>query len=130
VNPGDTYIRAGKHIKADPHLWVIVSDPSNDSQVVAVNFTSQRSDKDQSCVAYPGEHAFIQKESVVLYSEARVVPKSALYSAISAGLLKWQQPVSSPLLAKIRSGACASIKNIPLAAKRMLQSQGILPPDK
>ncbi|MBI3469610.1 MAG: hypothetical protein HY000_41955 [Planctomycetes bacterium] len=128
MKAGDTYIRAGKHIAADPHLWIIISDPAKDKQLVAVNVTSQRTDKDQSCVLYQGEHEFLQKESVIMYSGARVVLESAILSAISSGLLKRKKSISRSVLARVRKGAVGN-KNLPLNAKRILQAQGIIPPD-
>ncbi len=126
MQAGDTFIRAGKHVKTDPHLWVIISDPAKNSSVVTVNVTSQHIEKDQSCVIQSGEHSFVTKESVILYPEARVVLKSQILSGIQSGLLKNHNRVSQPLLARIRTGA-AKTKDLPLAAKRMLQAQAIIP---
>jgi hypothetical protein len=28
MRAGDTFIRSGKHVAADPHLWVVISDPA------------------------------------------------------------------------------------------------------
>ena len=68
---GDTFLRAGRHVKTDPHLWIVISDPAKDrAYLVAANVTSQRIDKDQSCV----EHDFISRESVVLYSAQESSP--------------------------------------------------------
>jgi hypothetical protein len=129
MNAGDTYIRAGKHVNTDPHLWIVISDPAKDkSRLVAVNVTSQRIDKDQSCVIYAGEHEFITRESVVLFSGARIVPESAILGAVSAALLKFQKRVSAGLLSRIRLAAGKTI-HLPLAAKRILQSQDIIPQD-
>jgi hypothetical protein len=93
-----------------------------------VNFTSQRIDKDQSCVIYPGEHPFVESETVVLYAGARIVPESAILAAVSAGALKLHKVISKKLLARIRGGAARS-NQLPLAAKRLLQAQGLIPPD-
>ena len=129
MRAGDTYIRAGKHVAADPHLWIIISDPRQDkSHLVAVNATSQRSDKDQSCVIHAGEHSVITKESVILYAGARIVTESQLLAAVSAKLLKLKSATSPALLKKIRDGAAVT-NMLPLAAKRTLQSQGIIPQD-
>src|SRR5688572_30204595 len=127
MRAGDTYIRAGRHVAADPHLWVIISDPAKDkSQLVTVNVTSQRIDKDQSCVVQAGEHPVVVKESVVFYAGARVVPESAILAGVSAKLLKLKSAVTAALLKRIRQGAALSDK-LPLAAKRLLQAQGIIP---
>jgi hypothetical protein len=128
MRAGDTFIRAGKHVKSDPHLWVVISDPSASSNLVAVSFTSQRIDKDQSCVILPGEHPFVTHESVILYAGARVVPESAIFAAVHAGVLKFHSRVSQRLLAKIRKGAAVT-SHLLLQAKRILQAQAIIPLD-
>ena len=93
-----------------------------------MNVTSQRIDKDQSCVISPGEHDFIAHESVVLYAGARIVPESAILSAQTAGLLRFHKRVGPSLLERIRAGA-ARTSYLPLAAKRILQAQKIIPWD-
>jgi len=122
----DTYIRAGRHVPTDPHLWVIISDPNQDrARLVAVNLTSQRTDKEQTCVIQPGEHAFVKHETVVMYAGARVVSESMLLSAKAAGMLRFPRAVSQALLKRIREGAEKS-NRLPIAAKRILIEQGLI----
>jgi hypothetical protein len=126
MRAGDTYIRAGKHISTDPHLWVVISDPSKDrSKVVAVNLTSQRTDKEQTCVIQPGEHPFVTHETVVMYAGARVVSESMILSAKQAGMFDFPSPVSPTLLSRIRDGAEKS-RRLPTAARRVLIDQGLI----
>ena len=41
------------------HLWVVISLPDEIGEVVVVNLTSHRDNKDQSCVIEAGEHPFV-----------------------------------------------------------------------
>ena len=46
-----TFLLAEDHQDIDPHLWVVLSDPiQNSNQVVLVSLTTWREDKDQACV--------------------------------------------------------------------------------
>lgn len=128
MRAGDTFIRRGKHVDTDPHLWIVISDPEKDrSHLVCVNITSQRIDKDQSCVILPDEHPFVTQESVIQYRGARVVPESGIRSAVEARVLKYHSPVTAALLERIRNGAITP--HLPLGARRLLQLQGVIPTD-
>lgn len=128
MRPGDTYIRAGNHIKTDPHLWIVISDPSKNTSLVTVNVTSQGIDKDQACVLNAGEHRFIEHESVIMYAGARLPLESMILEAIRNGMLRKHDQVSNAILGRIQAGAAKSDK-LPLGAKRILQAQGIIPHD-
>ena len=123
---GDTFIRAGRHVATDPHLWVIISDPAKDkARLAVVNFTSQRIDKDQSCQINPGEHPFVTRNTVICYDGARIVSESTILAAVSSGTLRLHSAVNGSLLDRIRSGA-ATTPHLPLGVKRLLQAQQII----
>ena len=126
MRAGDTYIRAGRHIKADPHLWVVISDPTKDrGKLVVVNLTKQRTDKEQTCVIQPGEHPFVTEETVIMYRGARIVSEAMILSATQNGMLRLHSAVSKPLLDRIRKGAEDS-HMLPTAARRVLIDQGLI----
>lgn len=62
------------------HLWFVVV--VKDGTAVIANFTSWRLGYDESCVVEAGEHPFLRKRSIVLYSAARVVPICNLEAAL------------------------------------------------
>jgi hypothetical protein len=78
VEIGDAFLLENRTI--DPHLWIVISDPSADSvNVVIVNLTSHDDpSKDASCFLQPGEHPWITHETCVRYKDARVVAESQL----------------------------------------------------
>ena len=61
---GDTFLNV--------HLWVVCTLPDSERSVVAINFTTKRSDSDDSCVIRAGEHPFVAHDTVLAYSKARV----------------------------------------------------------
>ena len=124
MKAGDTYRFTrlpGK--KTDIHLWVIISDPSLDDQkVLSINLTTHRPWKDGSCIIYPGEHPFVRHDTCIWYIEPRTTPLADLVSQLRAGLIAADEPVSGPLLERIRKGGCHSL-SMPNGAKRILMAQ-------
>lgn len=106
VSPGDTFIPLAP--QRDGHLWVVISEPTVQSRVAIVNFTTRRPPCDDSCVVQPGEHSFIVRESILLYARARLQDLDALVSHLTAGFYVPREPVSKPLLRRIQEGAFVS----------------------
>ena len=124
MNAGDTFFLVLPF--DDDHLWVVISDPSLDAQnVVAVNFTSWRADKDQACIVQPGVHPFITSKSCIAYRDARVRPDQYWNTRVESGGAKQQNAVTAALLARIRQGAKVS-KFIELEKLKILEDQGVI----
>ena len=106
---GDTLLVA-KHPDATPHLWILVTDPDANGDVVIVNVTDFRNHSDQTIVLKEGDHPFIRKDSVVLYSDSQVVTVSSLMNALNSrlGICSQRECCSEQLLQRIRSGIFAS----------------------
>ena len=90
------------------HLWVVVSHPTADDEVVIANFTTLRGNCDDACVVRPGEHPAIDHDSIVAYRQARLVSRSTLEGAIASGTFRAMTPVSADLLKRIQHGMLAS----------------------
>ena len=90
------------------YLWVVLSDPTSDDEVVIVNLTSLRSNSDQTCLVHPGEHPHIDHDSVVMYNGARLVSRPTLERMITNGTFQAAPPVSQDLLRRIQQGALTS----------------------
>jgi hypothetical protein len=60
------------------HLWVVITDPDENNQVVIVNLTTKRDGSDETVILNSGDHRFITRPTVVNYNDARVAPVSAL----------------------------------------------------
>lgn len=121
---GDTFRLANPGV--DPHLHVIISDPSaNPNTIVTANFTSWRADKDQSCIVQAGEHAQVTRRSCIDYRRERCITLVQFNSAVASGSLTPQAPVSRELLSRILAGAAES-SLIPLGNRQVLVDQGLI----
>ena len=64
---GSSFILSG-------HLWVIITEPfGSPEQVIIVNLTSKKPSSDTTVVLSPNDHTFIKHETVISYSDARIV---------------------------------------------------------
>ncbi len=60
MNYADTFFIKQKDRLFDSHLWVVVSDPFQDSEkVLIVSVASWDPDKDQSCILQIGDHPLL-----------------------------------------------------------------------
>ena len=87
-----------------PHLWVVLTTPSEFGKSVCVNITSYgKAFCDKTVVLEPGEHPFIVKRSVVRYGDARELNMNALEVALHSKLditCVKKEPCSPELLQK------------------------------
>lgn len=68
------------------HLWVVATPP--DPDCILVSLTTLRFDRDQTVVLHAGDHPFVRHQTVVLYSDARIVRADALEAQVRAGTAK------------------------------------------
>jgi hypothetical protein len=92
------------------HLYVVVTGISSTSTHLLVNFSSIKSFAytDKTCLVNVGDHSFITTPSYVAYQFARIEMAHDLANGVDAGRVKVLDPVSSPLLDRIRAGIAAS----------------------
>jgi hypothetical protein len=120
-------------VKADKHLWVIISDPERDPEhVVQVNFTSLDETappgdpyNDRSCVLTAGEHQRIIHPTCVNYAGVQITTVSHLEWRRGKRDLTLRNPVTPQVLERIRRGAKISQHIIPLAYD-ILEQQNLL----
>ena len=123
MEAGNTFLLT----KVDDHLWVILSDPSQDAgEILVVSVTTWREGKDPACMIERGEHPFVTHRSCMAYIEARCVSRDNLYTLKDGGYLKMQEPVSTELLGRMREAA-AHTQNLKPVFKAILQRQGLIP---
>ena len=114
MNAGDTILIPLPSASVDSHLWMIISDPLQSDDVLIVNFTSWRSDKDQACIVEPWEHAYLSKKSCVNFKDAKLCKASHLDDLLASGKLNQHAPLSVALLEKN-----------PLGRRRFQDSNGL-----
>ena len=126
MKAGDTFIIEQPGTSLDSHLWMVISDPNVDPhEVVLLNFTTWRADKDQACIVEVGDHAFIRHRTCVNYGGAKVVSAAAIQSLVTNGRIAPRQPLSTDLLERIRNGAAES-RSMPMGVAAILARQGLI----
>jgi len=105
---GNTFLN-DPYLELDRHLWVIISDPSyNSEQVAIVNITSWEDEGDElndsSCIVNDGEHPFIKHKSYVIYAKAKLTTVGNLQAAFNRGLLHVRENCSDDFLSKVLGG--------------------------
>ncbi len=104
VEIGDAFLLRRKGI--DDHLWVVISLPQVDrDNVIMVNLTSHAANKDQSCIAGPADHPWIQHQSCVSYRDAKCVSEEKLDNLRDSGELIPQDHASDEFIRKLLDGA-------------------------
>jgi len=84
---------------------VLITRPDPASrEAIMVNVTTQRPHSDTTTVLNRGDHPFIQRPSVVLYADARIVDTRLLDQAVASGTFRPHTPFSSPILGRIQGG--------------------------
>ena len=108
-------VRAGRTLfisnsqRAPNHLWVVATDPSGDPpQVVIVSFTTKRSGSDLTVVVQAGGHPFVVRETVINYTDARLVHVRQLEAIVAGGVTNFHADCSEELLGRIQEGIVTS----------------------
>ncbi len=124
---GDTFLIEEPSESLDTHLWIVLSDPSKDSdEVLIVNITNLKRPSDPSCKLEIGDHPWLIKPSCVNYGDPKVVSHAWLQRLLDKGLLGTRDPLTPDLLERVLNGASNSTR-MKLVHARILESQGLLP---
>ena len=106
---GDTVLMP-KYADATPHLWILLTEPDGNGDVVIVNVTSLKNHPDQTTILRVGDHSYIKHDSVVLYADARIVSAIPIVDGLKMNipLFRKLDPCSDELLNRICKGVFAS----------------------
>ena len=121
LKQGDTFL-------LDRHLFVIISDPSLNSQrIVLAAFTTYESHRDHSCILSAGEHEFVRHDTCVSYDflPDMTIPAADIDRMISSGAAKQMEGVNNEILARILAGA-EETERIHYASWDELNKQGLV----
>ncbi len=113
IRPGETLL----NFDFERHLWVVLSEPTDDDRVAVANFTSHdtaRSFCNDACVVLAaGERRWVTRDTCVRFRNAFLTPLAPLLALRERGALQQHDPLSGVLLLRIQRGALAS----PLTAR-------------
>ena len=100
-------VGGGPKIKA--HLWIVVTEPNLETQeCVIVSVTTLKGSQDQTITLQPGDHRFIDRPSVVMFSDARLANAQSLQDDIEGGSARRHSPCSHDLISLVKDGVLAS----------------------
>jgi hypothetical protein len=92
------------------HLFVLLTDPidtgTGAKAVLMVSLSSVQPGLpyDPACRLYPGDHAFVTRDSFVVYQRARIEEAEKLLRGVNEGRLLPQAPMDSAVFARICKG--------------------------
>ena len=108
VGAGDTF-KIAKSPKATKHLWVVLTDPDDEVQHVAmVNLTTRREHSDSTVLLYPGDHEFVEHETAVQYKDARLFSAHGLIEAVRRGAATKHATMRQDVLERLLDGVTNS----------------------
>jgi len=110
MKSGDTFLMPAPGISSKtPHLWIVVTDPSEENHtVIIVSITTLRHGAEQTVVLRRGEHPFIDRDSSVCYADARLVDACDLEARARAGQIRTHAPCPPKTLQIVAAGILAS----------------------
>jgi hypothetical protein len=106
VNCGDTFL-TGEDDDDTLHLWIVLTPPA-EGEVVTVSVTTRTRKSEALVVLQPGDHSFINRESVIAYAYATIRTVEDIEAAIENGSAKPREPVTSAILERVRAGLLES----------------------
>lgn len=107
-------------------MWVVVSDPTKDRNVLVVNVTSIRAGvpHDPACVLNANDHPFVRHASYMRYADCQIQSNAELDNKLASGSIVLDDKVSDDVLLRIRKGAIES-DFIPRGHAAFLESQNL-----
>ena len=101
-NCGSSFILGG-------HLWVVISEPSATLEdVIIVNLTSKKPHSDTTTVLTPNDHKFIKHETVINYSDARILNHVDIVKRVRDRLIEPRERFEEDVTRRIQRGLLAS----------------------
>ena len=110
------------YYKDDMHLWIVISNPNPEQEVVVVSVTTKEPYKDSTCELHAGDHPKIKHDSIVYFRKAKLDSISRILREKATGHIP---SVSSAILAKIHDGA-AITQFIDSDCKDLMLAQGLI----
>ena len=112
IYPG-TCILLPKPGSKEKHLWIVLTEPDEELNVVIVNLTTRRSGSDTTVILNQGDHPFIRHPTVVHYSDARKAPAKALQQIANRPEYDYHDDLEDEILERIKEGLFQSQETKP-----------------
>lgn len=84
MQSGDCFLIGGHELT--PHLWITLTHPSGDpARVLIASCTSRKPWSDDTILLDRGDHPFIRHETVIAYTEIRIVEARVIEFQLGLG---------------------------------------------
>lgn len=96
------------HAPERKHLFICLTDPvgkDGETLLVSVSSVQPGLHHDPTCLLYPGDHPFVQRDSFVAYRHSRIEAAGALSRGVKDGKLVPQEALDSGVFARVCLGA-------------------------
>jgi hypothetical protein len=103
MNAGDTFL-AGEDEDEKLHLRIVATPPNASGEVAVVSLTTRRRHSESLVTLHPGDHPFVQHESVIAFGYSEINTVKRIEQAIASGKARKRAPVSAELLRRIQDG--------------------------
>lgn len=107
MEPGDTFFLSSSPDDGS-HLWIILSRPNADNEVIIAYLTSRRAHSDLTVVLKEGDHRFVRRETAVAFADARIVRLRRIEARVGDGTCPTHDRLSSEILSRIQDGLIQS----------------------
>ena len=85
-----------------PHLWVVLTRPSGDpARVLIASCTSRKPWSDDTIVLDRGDHPFIRHETVIAYTEIRIVEARVIELQLARGKVVRKERIRRAVLDRV-----------------------------
>lgn len=91
-----------------PHIWVVLTPPDEDGEVVLVMLSSLRSRADTTCVIDSKDYSELTRETVIVYRLAEIQTVDWIKNKVDNGFAKPKVSMPAETLRKIQQGALES----------------------
>jgi len=102
------------HDQERGHLFIILTDRSEDGEHLLVPVRSVGRTPDRTCLLGPGDHRFFTRLSFVSYAQMRIYSAATLIAQVSAGVIHDRGLLNERIFARI----CSGIEQSRLSAPR------------
>lgn len=103
VTPGTSFLLGGFELTS--HLWVVACGPDGDPpSVVIVSCSTRRDWSDTTVVLGADDHPFLDHETVIVYSDARIIPVRNIRMQYKRRKITVNVPFDGPVLRRIQEG--------------------------
>lgn len=109
LSPGDTLCPAPGFLRANYHLWVVLTEPHGEPpEVVMTNLTSFRGDGDPTVILDPDDHPFVRHKTSINYSDSRISKVDEICMGLKKEIVLRHQSFRTNVLKRIKQGLLES----------------------